>query len=306
MGQRWQIALLAMVLAVFSWYLVSGREKVESWIQVPVEMTNPPASLFIRKGGVNKLEVRVRGPKGIVRSLAGREKPYTLNLSGLTVGENTILFEDRNLKLPKSLEVVEIKPNRVQITADRIVTQNAAVSIRYAGQLSDDYRILTSNATPATVTLRGPESMMRRAASLDTKGVVLPAEPPAVWSAKVGLRPPAEDVEVDPVEVTVNIAFGLKTKALWLRLPVAMQVAGAAHATLLTKHVGVLVEGPVSAIRNLDLRKDVEASLTIPANVAQGKHTLPYKVSVPQGLTIKELSPPAVEVQVHGPGARKK
>ncbi len=301
MGHRWQIALLAVVLAVFSWYLVSGRERVESWIQVPVEMTNPPTSLFISKGAVNKLEVRVRGPKGIVRSLTGREKPYTLNLAGLQVGDNTILIEERGLKLSKSLEVMEIKPNRVQILADRIVTQSVPVSIRYAGQLNDDYRILTSNSTPASVTLRGPESMMRKVPSLDTKGVVLPAEPPAVWAARIGLRPPGEDVEVDPVEVEVNIAFGLKTKALWIRIPVAMQVAGSAQASLITKHVGVLVEGPLSAIRSLDLRKDVEATLLLPGNPAPGKHTYPYKVVIPQGLTIKELSPPAVEVQVHGP-----
>lgn len=306
MGHRWQIALLALVLAVFSWYLVSGREKVEAWIPVPVEMTNPPAGMFISKGTVNKVEVRVRGPKGIVRALAGREKPYSLDLTGLQVGENTIVFEERSLRLPRSLEVVEIKPGRVQLVADRITSKTVQVSIRYAGQLGDDYRILASNSTPTNVSVRGAETQIKKIISLDTKGVVLPLEPPPVWSTRVGLRLPGEEVEADPAEVEVNIAFGVKTKSLWIRIPVAMQVSGGLAATLATKHVGVLVEGPLSAIRGLDLRKDVAAQLLLSPNLSPGKHTLPYKVSVPETLTIKELNPPAVEVQVQGPARSRK
>jgi hypothetical protein len=34
----------AIFLAVATWYLVTGREKVEVWLPMSVEMTNPPSA----------------------------------------------------------------------------------------------------------------------------------------------------------------------------------------------------------------------------------------------------------------------
>jgi hypothetical protein len=84
---NWQYLLLALVLAVFSWNLVSGRERVETRVEIPVETVNRPKDLVVSRGLVSRLEVRVRGPRGFIRSLDPSRLAYELDLSGLAPGE---------------------------------------------------------------------------------------------------------------------------------------------------------------------------------------------------------------------------
>ena len=64
-----------------------------------VEMTNAPKDLTIRKGLVSKIEVRVRGPKGLVRSLDRRKWTYSLDVSRLKVGENLVDIDRERIPL---------------------------------------------------------------------------------------------------------------------------------------------------------------------------------------------------------------
>ena len=67
MFSNWQYRLLAVALALICWYLVTGREKVDVWVSLPVELVKGmPEDLTIRERPAEpSIDVRVReAPRG--------------------------------------------------------------------------------------------------------------------------------------------------------------------------------------------------------------------------------------------------
>ena len=54
-------ALLSLVIATGLWYLVVGRDHVETQVELRVEYRGLPEGLIIREGMVNHISVRLRG-----------------------------------------------------------------------------------------------------------------------------------------------------------------------------------------------------------------------------------------------------
>jgi len=125
--KNWKDIAIALALAILTWYLLTGREKVEAWVDMSVEMTNAPEGLTIRKGLVSRIEVRVRGPKGLVRSLDRRKWTYSLDVSRLKVGENLVDIDRERIPLSMAYEVVEVKPSRLILTVDRVSKKEVPV-----------------------------------------------------------------------------------------------------------------------------------------------------------------------------------
>jgi len=47
MKPNWQYLALALALSLFCWYLVTGREKVDTWMTMRVEMAGAPEGLYV-------------------------------------------------------------------------------------------------------------------------------------------------------------------------------------------------------------------------------------------------------------------
>ena len=85
MWNNWQYRVLAILLALACWYVVSGQEKVETWLEVPLEFVNLPPQMEITSGLVSKLQVRIRGTSNQVRSLNVGRLAYKLDLGKIGV-----------------------------------------------------------------------------------------------------------------------------------------------------------------------------------------------------------------------------
>ena len=99
MKPNWQYLLLAFAMALFCWYLVTGRERVDTWMTMRVEMTGAPEGLYIKNGMVGSVEVLVRGPRGVARKLEENQLVYSLNLGKIVPGKNIILFDAKNVPM---------------------------------------------------------------------------------------------------------------------------------------------------------------------------------------------------------------
>lgn len=292
--KKWQTIILSVALAVFTWFLVTGREVVETWVDMPVVMTNPPEGLIIGDGLVDKIQVRLRGPKGLVGNLASQNLSYKLDVSHLKIGERIVEIDTSRIPLSSTYEIIEVKPNRLKLTVDRRISKKIAVEAVWAGDLNPDYELREIAAAPDLVVVRGPETLLRKI----TKTRVIMSEDflesvPPSWAEDVGLELP-EKIEASPGQVRVEAFFGPKMHQIWVKVPLEIHTPGGYKATVSQKYVRLLVEGPVFLFRDNEYRKEIAATLIFGSEMAAGEFNLDYDVTLPEGCRVEKKNPETV------------
>jgi len=290
--------LLAIALAIFTWFLVTGREVVETWLDMPVVMTNPPEGMVIEDGLVDKIQVRVRGPKGLVSSLTNQNLTYSLDVSHLKVGNQVMDIDTNKLPLPAIYEVVEVKPKRLTLLVDRRITKKVSLEPAWSGSINPDYRLVDIKATPDLVEVRGPETKLSKITSAK---VILredfPNEVPAIWAKNVGVEID-EEIEASPSQVRVEAKFGPKTHDVWIKLPLRVNIPNGYSASVDQNFVRVHIEGPVFLFRDNEFRKMMDATLAFGGVITPGTFDLAYDLVLPDGCVLLEKKPLTVQTVI--------
>lgn len=298
MTKNWQTMLLAIALALFTWFLVTGREVVETWVEMPVVMTNPPEGMVIEEGLVDKIQVRLRGPKGLVDNLSGQNLTYSLNVSNLNIGEQVLEIDTSRLPLTSSYEVITVKPNRLTLQVDRRISKKIVLESAWSGKLHPDYKLLEVVASPDVVEIRGPETVLRK---IGKAKVILeedfPNEVPRSWAEDVAIGMP-EEVETSPSQVRVEAFFGPKTRDIWVKLPLTVETPEGIKATPVQNFVRLQIEGPIALFRNNEYRKDMAATLLFSPGLTSGKQGLEYEVVLPEGCRLLKKNPETVTTTI--------
>lgn len=294
---NWQYRVLAVVLALICWYLITGREKVDVWVEVPVELVGTPEDLFVRQGLESAIKARVRGPKSLIRGLDPKGLAYTLDMTKAQPGETVVQFDADNIKLSKALEVVEISPPRMTLEIDLLGRKTVPVEPVWKGRIGEDYRLVRASAEPPEVLLKGPAQVLERLERLQTLAVAVNSTLPRTVSVDSGLALPAE-VKADPGKVRVVLEFGLKTRDVWVKLPVEVLPSGLGQVTVRPAVVQVYVEAPVTLLRDPDFKGGFSAYVILEQNPVPGRRTAPCRLRLPPGATLLKVAPEEVEVVV--------
>lgn len=298
MIKNWSTMLLALALAVFTWFLVTGREVVETWVDMPVVMTNPPEGMVIEEGLVDKIQVRLRGPKGLVDSLSNQHLTYPLDVSKLDIGKQVLEIDTDQLPLTASYEVIEVNPKRLNIFVDRRISKKIQLETAWAGKLNDYYKLIEVKASPDFVEIRGPETKLRK---ITKAKVVLKEdfldEVPVNWAEDVAVDLD-EEIESSPAKVRVEATFGPKTRDIWVKLPLKVVPPEGYKATVAQNFVRLHIEGPIFLFRNNEYRQDMEASLVFGGEVLPGQYELAYDLILPEGCTLIERKPETIRTVI--------
>ena len=295
MPSNWQYLALAFALAVFSWYLVSGRETVDTWIQVPVEMVNMPEGYVVRKGMVSRIDVRIRGPRPMIRTIDMRNAFYPLDLDGLEAGLNQLEFETRNLNLSRAIQVIDIEPSRVDLLVDKVLSKRVPVHKQLVMNLHEDFELRGYDVRPSMVMLRGPQVMVDPMEAVDTQPVMVENPRPEPMELTVGLDLPSE-VESDPSRVSLQLDFREKRSEVALQIRVmALQPTGMA-LSLEPSAIKLTVSAPISVARDPALAEQVRVVAAHLGELPPGEHEVGYRVELPPGVTLMQSEPERIRV----------
>jgi YbbR domain-containing protein len=109
------LKLLSLLLAVIIWTAVGGDVATEILIPVPVEFRNVPAGVHY-EAEPSRVQLRVRGPRWMVREALATDFSVPVDLSTITAGEQIVPLRRETVSAPASVEVMEITPPQLKLT----------------------------------------------------------------------------------------------------------------------------------------------------------------------------------------------
>lgn len=297
MKPNWQYLLLAFAMALFCWYLVTGREKVDTWMTMRVEMTGAPEGLYIKSGMAASVDVLVRGPRGVARKIEENQLVYNLNLGRIVPGKNIILFDPKNVPLPKVYEVVEIRPTRLELDVEQRAAKTVPVKVVLRSGQPEGYAMFGAKAVPDNVRVTGPATKLDKIAEIRTQPITLPNPPPARFEDRVPLDVP-EEVDVSSPAVQVSLGFTAKESEIALRAPLTVKKPKGRDVDVSPAAVTLRIKGPAAILSDKDFPGLVEATLELKTDIEPGKYEASYRVKMPQGCELVEAKPDKVSLTV--------
>lgn len=259
---NWSYMLLAFIMSVSLWYMVVGQERVEQPITLRIEYSGMPADLVIKKGLVQDITIQLRGPKALIRTASESRYTYTVNLSHLKKGINTVPLTTTDLPFTRAFEVVDMTPSRLTLEVDALVEREIGVDVHMREGLAPSIAVKNFAWKPESALVRGPESVVSQIFRLYAE--VPPPLDVAPKTVKVlaSLVLP-ELVEAIPAQVEVTYGAVLATKEITLTRTVQHTIDTKSFLVM-PQRVSIRAVVPLLEAENEDFLKEINVSIDAP------------------------------------------
>ncbi|MDF1614620.1 CdaR family protein [Desulfurivibrio dismutans] len=167
----WVLRLLALIFAILLWHFVVGEDKIDTHVLVPVELVNLPRDMVIVNPYKQQLEVTIAGPRGLIDGLRRQNITRDINLAGAQPGTMAVRNDPESLRFPRGIEVLRVQPAHTTLIIDHLQEKNFPVEPTISGRPAPGHELLLIQTDPASISIRGPATMLGSADSLPTEPV---------------------------------------------------------------------------------------------------------------------------------------
>jgi YbbR domain-containing protein len=296
MTSNWYYRILALFLAVLSWYLVTGREKVDTWVQVRIDISGLGEDMVLRGTPRGSLDVLVRGPKGLASKLEPGGPVYTLDARKLVPGRNTVVVQPDAIPIPKIFEVVEVRPSALELFVERRLSKSVPVRSALLDGAARDYTV-EARFEPSSVSVTGPESVVQGIMDVPVQPLALPAGPSGTFDTMDSLVLP-DQVEASPRMVKAHIQYQLITRDVEAEVKLRAEYHGRGAVSMTPGSVLIRFKVPVTLAHDDSWRGLLDAFVEIDPKTVPGRRDMTYRVTLPQGCELIQARPEKVTVQV--------
>lgn len=168
----WKV--LSLALAAIVWITIHREPIIFSVLAAPVQFRNVPPNLETSSNIVESVDIETRGPAELLRSLSEKKVAVVLDFSSVREpGERTFTIERKNTNLPRGVDIVRIIPSQLRFVFEARVVRKVPVEPQFSGILPAGLRIVATATVPPELAIIGPESEVRKIATLRTDPVDL-------------------------------------------------------------------------------------------------------------------------------------
>ncbi|MDR2076127.1 MAG: hypothetical protein LBP61_04240 [Desulfovibrio sp.] len=291
---RWKEFFLAFAMAATLWFAISGTENVESLVDVRLEYKGIPKDLLIRGPSlINRVSVRISGPAGQVRAMSGRDYVFTMDLSSLEPGENSLPIAIARTGLFGGLKVIEVTPPEIILRAEIVQTREIPLKPDIRGVLPKGLEA-EALLIPEKVILRGPPREMEKIEEIVVPLPLGSVTEPGARDLRAPLPLPA-GMEAEPASVDAVVSVDWKRKEVRLSRPVQVQPPVSFAFSLRPATVRIQTAIPEGLAAAAADSKEIRAFVLLPKFVP-GAYVLPVEVSLPPGALLLSVEPAEVSV----------
>ena len=168
----WKVS--SLLAAIVLWAVFIDETEIATSMPVVVQYRNVPQDLEVIADHPEALSLKLRGPASLLGSGEFDRIALILDLGSVhQPGEQTFTITERELGLPRGVELLRIVPSQVRLTFERRAAKSLPVEVRYSGPPPAGYRIAKQQVIPDSVLVTGPETRLARLESLPTDAVDL-------------------------------------------------------------------------------------------------------------------------------------
>lgn len=298
------IKLISVLCAIVLWFFVVGEEKAEIGVTIPVEIVNIPRNLMIVNDVENGIDVRMSGPRSLIRQVANQRLSKTIDLSKAGAGLISFPIGPENLPLPRGVRVTRVRPTSITIFLEQVKRKSVEVQPVVVGEPGAGYAVAEVTIEPAQVTVSGPESELAGLARvwskpIDVTGLTASVRRPVGLDFK-GYHLSA--VTDTPLEAVVKVEERVVTREF---RDVPVRVTGADYPySVEPPRINLLVMGPMNAVRSLEVGQGLDVTIDI-SGLKPGHYVRRALIKLPLNTTLVQSEPKVFEVEIEPgkPGA---
>lgn len=276
------------------WFAVGGEERTETTLNLNLELVNLSSNLMITSEVPPNLQVRVTGPRSIIRGLSQSRLVHTVDLAGVKTGNHSVALGPSAFSFPRGVIVSRVQPNPLTLTLAATVTRTLAIQPSLTGAPPEGFEVKSVKVRPDQVTAKGVASELENLKAVSTLPIDL-----SNLSGPVTL---ATDLDFKNLHLTLKeqvpilVDLVIAEKIVKRTLAGVQVYASPQTAKLSPATVTVTLTGPFRRLKEL---KPSELLATVNAqNLKPGRHNLRVSVQVPEGLRLETLTPPTVTVRL--------
>lgn len=297
-GDNWKLKLLAFLLAVLLWIVVSAEQVQVKWIQADVSLQVDEDAYQVVSGPIPRVvEVRVSGRWRELLELAWDQPRLVVPLEGIDPGRQSVPIGPSMVRIPTDLAVraVDVRPRTIQVNAASVASRDVPVSVRIGRRPERGFALVDSvSVHPTAVRVTGPTRRLRALGAVPTREVDL-SDADSTFSREVEVDTSALDgLRVGTRRVTVSGTVDRIISRTLSSIPISAPAGYAVTPRL----VDVAVTGAERTVRGItpaDVTVEVRTDSLVAPVPAAGA-VAPLRVRVAQAAVDAEVRPPAVRV----------
>ncbi|MEJ2656391.1 MAG: CdaR family protein [Desulfobacterales bacterium] len=298
LNYRYLIAVLLFALVVIGGILfVSYASVQEADLFIPIDTEKIPEGLIVTNIPFKGIEVRVRGSKSTIRSLSDLKIRYTLDLSKVDVGVNTIPIHEARFPFPKGVSILKINHDDITVKVEKEIKKNLPVHISLTGKPAKGFEVVGTESEPASVMLRGSVDTLGPMKKVSTKLLDVTGRSGS-FKKKVALNLKESLKLVDSSEVVlahVLISERIVDK-VFNNVPVIGKDASYAYR-ITPPTITIKVKGPSNLIEKLYEDKGIQAYIDL-KGLKPGRYKKRATITLPVKITLIDANPETFKINI--------
>lgn len=299
-SKDWLIKALSLLFAVFLWYFVVGEDKVDTSVNIPVEIINLPQDLIISNQFKKELEVTVSGSRGLIRSIERQNISRSVDLSDAKPGTMVVQNKAESISLPRGIRILRIQPTHIMLLLDRLIHKDLTIKPVLNGKPPEGYEIVSIHLDPTSLSLTGPQAVLSNETHLLTDPIkVETLKASTLEQIKLDLKPEIADLIGETgVTAQINIKEKMVRKTI-SAIPVELNNAANGFSyQVKPKSIEVQANLPFHvAKKTIDLKTIFYAAADV-EKLPPGKHEVAIQVTAKNSTSILEVAPQTATVEI--------
>lgn len=167
--RNWHLKLISLGLATVLWAEVARTPTAEIVLPVFLELENIPAQTEVFGDIPDSVQIRLRGPSSLLRTLSQQNVNFSIDLKNAEMGvERVVALTPDLVHAPFGVDVVRVNPPSVRLTVEQSTEREIKVAPALTGAPAQGFEIEGTTVSPETVLVEGPVSHVRDMENIKT------------------------------------------------------------------------------------------------------------------------------------------